>query len=177
MTRAASCRRRGREEHRRRGDVRHATSTIPRWSARELLRLSERVAARLRAQALVGRTVALKVRFADFTTITRSRTLTAPTDVARERLRTRRVELFDALGLDRARVRLVGVRVEGLVDRPGVGAASSTLGEPEQGWREAEQAVDRATARFGPGALRAGAAAGPGGRPACHVASAGGPAQ
>src|SRR3954470_14545714 len=50
---------------------------------RELLRLSERTAARLRATGNVGRTVALRVRFADFTTITRSKTLREPTDVAR----------------------------------------------------------------------------------------------
>ncbi len=117
----------------------------------ELLRLSERVAARLRRQALVGRTVALKLRYADFTTISRSRTLTSPTDGTREVYQAV-VGLFDALGLDRTRVRLVGVRIEGL--RPSRESARQLeLGEPEQGWREAEHAVDQATARFGPGAL------------------------
>jgi len=57
----------------------------------------------------------LKVRFADFTTITRSRTLPERTDVARTVYLTAR-ELYHALGLDRARIRLVGVRVEGLID-------------------------------------------------------------
>ena len=65
---------------------------------RELLRLSERRAARLRAAELVGRTVSIKVRFADFTTITRSRTLREPTDVARVVYDTAR-GLYDALGL------------------------------------------------------------------------------
>src|SRR3954468_13481287 len=51
---------------------------------RELLRLSERTAGRLREAGLVGRTITLKVRFADFTTITRSRTLRDATDVAQE---------------------------------------------------------------------------------------------
>jgi DNA polymerase-4 len=119
---------------------------------REVLRLSERVAARLRAQGMAGRTVVLKVRFADFTTITRSRTLGEPTDVARTVYATAR-DLFHGLGLDRARLRLVGVRVEGLRD-----AATSprqlTLDERAQGWREAERAVDRASARFGAGAVR-----------------------
>ncbi len=50
---------------------------------RELLRLSERTAARLRAKGQVGRTVSIKVRFADFTTITRARTLKEATDVGR----------------------------------------------------------------------------------------------
>jgi DNA polymerase IV len=119
---------------------------------RELLRLSERTAARLRAQGFVGRTVAVKIRFADFTTITRSRTLGEATDVAKVVYDTA-VGLYDALGLERARLRLVGVRVEQLVP-----AASQPrqllLGERDTGWREAEQAVDRATRRFGAGAVR-----------------------
>jgi DNA polymerase-4 len=119
---------------------------------REVLRLSERVAARLRAQGMVGRTVVLKVRFADFTTITRSRTLADPTDVARTVYATAR-GLFTALGLDRARLRLVGVRVEGLRET-GTSHRQLALDERPQGWREAEQAVDRASARFGAGAVR-----------------------
>ena len=51
---------------------------------RELLRLSGRTARGLRAAGAVARTVAVKLRLADFTTITRSRTLPEPTDVARE---------------------------------------------------------------------------------------------
>jgi DNA polymerase-4 len=119
---------------------------------RELLRLSERTAARLRSAAMVGRTVSIKVRFADFTTITRARTLHEPTDVARVVYETAR-GLYEALGLQRARIRLVGVRVEGLT------AAESTprqlaLGGGDEEWRAAEQAVDRAAARFGAGAVR-----------------------
>jgi DNA polymerase IV len=119
---------------------------------REVLRLSERVAARLRAQDTVGRTVVLKVRFADFTTITRSRTLGEPTDVARTVYATAR-ELFLRLGLDRARLRLVGVRVEGLAPAT-EGHRQLALDERPQGWREAERAVDRASARFGAGVVR-----------------------
>ncbi|MDP9181657.1 MAG: DNA polymerase IV [Actinomycetota bacterium] len=119
---------------------------------RELLRLSERTAARLRAQGMVGRTVAVKIRFADFTTITRSKTLPEATDVARVVYDTA-MSLYDALGLERARLRLVGVRVEQLQE-----ASAQTrqllLGERDQGWREAEQAVDRAAHRFGVGAVR-----------------------
>ena len=62
-----------------------------------------------------ARTVSIKVRFADFATITRSRTLDVPTDVGQELYDTARA-LFDALGLDRARIRLVGVRAERLVE-------------------------------------------------------------
>jgi DNA polymerase-4 len=119
---------------------------------RELLRLSERTAARLRASGQVGRTVSIKIRFADFTTITRAKTLPEPTDVGRTVYETA-VALYDALGLERARLRLVGVRVEGIAD--GTEATRQLLlGEREHGWREAEQAVDRASLRFGTGAVR-----------------------
>jgi DNA polymerase-4 len=51
---------------------------------RELLRLSARVAGRMRSAEVAGRTITLKVRFSDFTTITRSRTLAEATDVTVE---------------------------------------------------------------------------------------------
>ncbi len=119
---------------------------------RELLRLSERTAARLRAAGQQGRTVSIKVRFADFTTVTRARTLPAPTDVGHEVYETAR-GLYAALRLDRARIRLVGVRVEGIgpaADR----SRQLELGAREHGWREADRAVDRAVDRFGSGAVR-----------------------
>ena len=119
---------------------------------RELLKLSDRTAARVRAAQLLGRTVTLKVRFADFTTITRSRTLRDPTDVSRDIYATARA-LYDALGLQRARVRLVGVRLEGLVERQSA-ALQPRLDDPDHGWRDADRAVDRASARFGAGAVR-----------------------
>jgi DNA polymerase-4 len=120
--------------------------------ARELLRLSERTAARLRASAQVGRTVSIKVRFADFTTITRARTLPEATDVGRVVYETA-LGLYDALGLERARIRLVGVRVEAVGDAAGA-QHQLALGEREHGWRDAEQAVDRAARRFGAGSVR-----------------------
>jgi DNA polymerase-4 len=119
---------------------------------RELLRLSGRVGARLRGQGYRGRTVSIKIRFADFTTITRARTLRDPTDVTRDIYATA-LDLYDALGLDRARLRLVGVRVEGLADADAV-AEQLQLGAPEHGWRDADAAVDKAVQRFGRGAVR-----------------------
>jgi DNA polymerase-4 len=101
---------------------------------------------------VAGRTVTLKVRFSDFTTITRTRTMPEATDVTREIYGTA-AELFRALGLQRARIRLVGVRVEGLVPRASV-QRQLVLGEREQGWAEADQAVDRAVLRFGAAAVR-----------------------
>jgi len=121
---------------------------------REVLRLTAKVAGRMRVARVAGRTVTLTVRFADFTTITRSRTLGEATDVTQEIYRTA-TALYDGLGLQRARVRLVGVRVEGLVARASV-HRQLVLGERERGWAEADRAVDRATLRFGSAAVRPG---------------------
>ena len=119
---------------------------------RRLLALSERTAARVRAAGMAGRTVTLRVRFSDFTTITRSRTLREPTDSGRA-IHEAAVGLFDALGLQRARIRLVGVRVEKLVETSQA-PIQGVIGEPEHGWRDADKAVDRARSRFGSGAVR-----------------------
>jgi DNA polymerase-4 len=119
---------------------------------RELLLLAERTAGRLRSGGWLARTVSIKVRFADFATITRSRTLDVPSDVGQELYDTARA-LFDALGLDRARIRLVGVRAERLVDA-GSAPQQLELGAREHGRRDAELAADRAARRFGAGAVR-----------------------
>ena len=119
---------------------------------RELLGLCERVAARVRSAGLVGRTVCIKVRYADFTTISRSHTLTEPTDLARVVYETART-LYDGLRNDGALIRLVGVRLEGLRDTADT-PRQLTLSGAEDDWRAAENAVDRAVARFGHGAVR-----------------------
>jgi DNA polymerase-4 len=119
---------------------------------RELLALSNRTAARMRAASHVGRTISIKVRFADFTTITRSRTLRDPTDVARVIYDTA-VALWNALNLQRARIRLIGVRVEGLASAA-TAPRQLDLDGHDDDWRAAETAADRAVARFGRGAVR-----------------------
>jgi DNA polymerase-4 len=107
---------------------------------------------RLRSHGLVARTVSIKIRFADFTTITRAKTLRDATDVGREVYVAAR-SLYDALGLQRARLRLVGVRLEGLVEADRA-TRQLALDERPVGWREADRAVDLASARFGAGAVR-----------------------
>jgi DNA polymerase-4 len=124
----------------------------PEVVARTLLKLAERSAARLRATGQVARTVSIKIRFADFTTITRARTLKDSTDVGREVYATAKA-LYDALGLQRARLRLVGVRLEGLADADQA-TRQLALDERPIGWREADRAVDAASARFGAGSVR-----------------------
>jgi DNA polymerase-4 len=115
----------------------------------------------MRVAGVAGRTVTITVRIADFTTITRSRTLPEATDVGRTVYETA-VALYEALGLERARLRLVGVRVEGIAEAAGV-PHQLALGEKESGWREAEQAVDKASRRFGTGAVRPATLVDPGG--------------
>ncbi len=131
---------------------------------RELLRLTDRVTTRMRVAGVAGRTITITVRFADFTTITRSRTMPEATDVTQEVYRAA-VRLYDALGLQRARLRLVGVRVEGLTPR-GTVHRQLVLGESERGWAEADRAVDLATRRFGSAAVRPASLVGTRGRTA-----------
>ena len=119
---------------------------------REVLRLSAKVAGRMRTARVAGRTVTLRVRFADFTTITRSKTMWEATDVTQEIYQTA-ADLFTALGLQRARIRLVGVRVEGLAPRATV-QRQLMLGARERGWSEADRASDKAALRFGSSAVR-----------------------
>jgi len=115
---------------------------------RELLRLAGMVAVRLRRGGLVGRTVVLKLRFGDFTTITRSRTLADPTDLGRK-IYDEVVEIYDALEVRDARIRLVGVRAEQL----GEGGGQQALWDDHEDWREAEDVMDAVSARFGRGSV------------------------
>jgi DNA polymerase-4 len=130
--------------------------------SRELLRLAGKVTARMRRARLVGRTVALRVRYADFTTLTRSRTVADPTDVTAE-VHAEALRLFDALDRRRRRIRLVGVRVEGLLPLERA-HRQLVIGEREHGWPDADRAVDQVHERFGRAAVRP-AALLAGGRP------------
>ena len=120
---------------------------------RELLRLSGRTARALRDAGCVARTVSVKLRLASFKTITRSKTLAEPTDVARD-IYGVACALYAGSGLsERARLRLVGVRASGL--RPVAGHATQlAFGDRPAGWREAEQVLDQIARRFGDGAVR-----------------------
>ncbi|MGH9118270.1 MAG: DNA polymerase IV [Acidimicrobiales bacterium] len=118
----------------------------------EALRMSERVASRLRANHRAGRTVTVKVRFHDFTTITRSVTLPEPVDTAPAIVRAARsllVKVDPAPG-----VRLLGVSVSGLGD--GRVRQLSLLGESPatpEAWHDASRAIDSIRGRFGAEAI------------------------
>lgn len=79
---------------------------------RELIRLSEQVGTRLQRSGYVARTVQLKVRFADFRTITRSRTFAEPTDLALDLTRTA-TTLLDSVDIAGG-IRLLGVSAQQL---------------------------------------------------------------
>ena len=113
---------------------------------RELLRLSFRVASRLRREGFRARTVILKARLASFTTLTRSRTLSDPTDIGADVFRTV-AELYRAIPGARRRIRLLGVAAGGLV---AAGAEQLALVRAGR-WEDAERALDRIESRFGPG--------------------------
>jgi len=113
---------------------------------REILRLAERVAVRLRASSAAARTITLKVRFANFRTITRSRTIDEPTDSA-ARLSAVAKDLYDRLRLVRPRIRLLGVAGSGLSS--GAPPEQLHLGERPDRWRHADRAMDTLRHRFG----------------------------
>jgi len=119
---------------------------------RELLRLSERATHRMRARELRARTIGLKVRFSDFTNSTKSKTLQLPINGMHEVFEVAR-DLFLSLKLDGSRIRLLGVSLENLVDEAGA-VEQLLLGERESGWREAQEAIDRAIKRFGRGSVQ-----------------------
>lgn len=110
----------------------------------ELLRLADRVAARLRRADWETATVAIKIRFDDFRTLSRSVTLSEPTAVG-QRIGEAAQTLFEQIER-RDPIRLVGVRAENL--RP-AGGGGLGLWDDDEGWRKVEGAVDEAVARFG----------------------------
>lgn len=116
---------------------------------RELLRLADNVGVRLRKAGLVGRTVVLKLRYGDFRTVTRSRTLGEPTDVARRIYDEASEALTELIG-DGQRIRLIGVRAEHLQ----VSGSGAMLWDPDEEWRDAERTIDEVTAKFGKGSVR-----------------------
>ncbi|WP_078889346.1 DNA polymerase IV [Streptomyces sp. NRRL S-1813] len=131
----------------------------------EVLRLADRCVQRLRAAGRSGRTVVIKVRNYDFSTLTRSETLRGPTDdpaVIREAA-ARLLEMVDTTG----GVRLLGVGVSGLADftqedlfaqvatereaEETAKAAAAAAAEPAGGGTEPHEAEEERPRRWHPG--------------------------
>ena len=119
---------------------------------KEILRMCERAASRMRQRNLSARTIAIKVRFADFKTINRSKTMPSPVTSTKEIYEISK-NLYQKLNLNRARIRLVGVSLENLNEGE-VQFEQMVLGERDKGWREATVAIDAASERFGDGSVR-----------------------
>ena len=120
-----------------------------------LLELTEQVARRLRRHALRGRTVEIKVRFADFRTITRSRKLPEPTNSTNDLWETAN-ELFNTqVPSDHLPVRLLGMGVMD-IDRSGV-TQTQLFGAGDRVKQDRlDEVGDRVRERFGSQALSRG---------------------
>jgi DNA polymerase-4 len=110
----------------------------------ELLGHADRLASRLRNAGVRARTVHLKVRFGDFTTVDRSRTLEEAVDTAHDLYRAAR-SLSERAGIESRPVRLLGLGAGGLEP----GDAPRQLGLEGSSWHDLERAVDRVRGRFG----------------------------
>jgi len=118
----------------------------------EFLRMAEKATARLRERGLFAKTVTMKIKFADFTTLSRAKTLPIGIDGTHETYEIVK-KLYLALNNEGARIRLVGVSLSNLLDEAPV---QLELGARERGWRDADTAIDKAKARFGRGSVRPG---------------------
>ncbi|QOQ39016.1 DNA polymerase IV [Trueperella pecoris] len=143
----------------------------PQQAHKVLLHLADDVARRLRSHHVVSRTIGIKVRSAaDFSTVSRTVTLGAPTDLAFDVYDAAR-RLFDALTLPGNRdglgkpgdgvgsgvlaggIRLLGVKAENLSDADE--GVQLSLGDDGRRGR-AEAAMDSIRSKFGRGSLSAG---------------------
>jgi DNA polymerase-4 len=115
----------------------------------ELLRLSDRVASRLTEAHTRARTITVKIRLADFETVTRSATLTAPTSDAWTIFRTAR-DAFASFRRGRRSVRLLGVSASGLVTGP---LPEQLSLEPKPRYEQGQEALSKVRERFGREAL------------------------
>jgi DNA polymerase-4 len=114
-----------------------------------LTRFVGRIAAQLRAEGLVARTIVLKLRHADFHTVTRRRTLETATDLDIELLVPARTLFASAFA--EARIRRQGIRLIGVAATNLAGAAPADLFEPTERarLRDLTDAVDLVRKRFG----------------------------
>jgi len=118
----------------------------------ELLRLTNRSAYRMRRREFAAGTISIKVRFSDFRTISKSKTVPIPLRNSADIYEVVKA-LYKSLRLDRARIRLVSVGLEGLIEINNL-PEQMELGAREKGWSEATEAIDQVFEKFGRNALR-----------------------
>ena len=119
-----------------------------------LANLAEKVGRRLREHALHARTIQLKLRYSDFSTITRAHSLVAPTQLDIDLIEQSRRLLQD--NWDRARtIRLIGIQATGF--EHAAGQLDLMDGGRNERWRLALEAADKLRDRFGESAVALGA--------------------
>jgi len=121
---------------------------------RHLVRMVDAVARRARSAGVAGRTVSVKLRYPDFTTMGRSHTLADPTDLAVEILEVA-TGLVDSVDTTPG-IRLLGVSLGNLQDGSVRQLRFNDIEVAEgraPGWRAAEGAVDEIRERFGNSAI------------------------
>jgi DNA polymerase-4 len=111
-----------------------------------LMRLSEMVGRRLREGGLHARTLQLKLRYKDFTTITRAHTLASPTQLDNEIFENMRL-LFRKNWRKGLQVRLLGVQASSFEGQAGQGDLLED--GRRQRWQQALSAADRLRDKFG----------------------------
>jgi DNA polymerase-4 len=111
-----------------------------------LMRLSEMVARRLRESQFHARTIQLKLRYKDFTTITRAHSLPSPTQLDTEIFEQVRT-LFRKNWKKGAQIRLLGVQASAFTSQPD--QINLLEGNRQQRWKDAMAAADRLRDKFG----------------------------
>lgn len=118
-----------------------------------LTHLAEKVARRLREHGLHARTLQLKLRYSDFTTITRAHSLPAPTQIDIDLIENTR-RLLLANWDRRQAIRLIGIHASGFTEEPG--QLNLIDGGRSERWRHALEATDRLRDRYGESAVSLG---------------------
>lgn len=124
---------------------------------RSLLSAADELGARLRALDKICGALTLTVRYADRSATTRTRTLKEPTAHSAALTRTA-YEMYEALGLQRARVRSLSLRAESLGPAE-LASHQLTFDPADEKLRRIEEVADRVRAKFGPHAVMPGSLA------------------
>ncbi|MGC9359435.1 MAG: DNA polymerase IV [Anaerolineae bacterium] len=119
--------------------------------ARELLRMSEHLAASLRSAGQVAQTVRIKIRYPDFATVTRQMRLEQPTDQGQQICEAAQ-ELLDKHWRRTRSLRLVGVGVTGLIE--GAGYQLELFDDADQRRALLNRTLDEIRERFGQDAIQ-----------------------
>ncbi|MFT7646326.1 MAG: DNA polymerase-4 [Candidatus Poriferisodalaceae bacterium] len=129
---------------------------------RELVRLADAVATRLRKADVVARTITVKVKFADFRLVTRSETFPVGVDTGHGLARSAR-QLLSKVPVEEG-VRLLGLSTSGLgeegpaqltldMSAPSESQRNSSLSAGDDEWRDVSGVMDEIRERFGAGAI------------------------